>query len=260
MSKSIDNLKHVSGKFGYSLGEWVLNHKILTIVGSLALIFGLMSGAGNLGFDGDYRVFFKKDNPQRLAYEELERKYTQDDNILIVVEPENGEIFTKENLAAIEELTASAWQTPFSSRVDAINNFQHTYSEEDDLFVEDLVDGAENKNDSEIAKIKRIAISEPLLVNRIINKEGSVAAINITVKLPGEDPTTEGPSVIKHVREQVALFETEHPNLKTHLSGLVMLNGAFFEASMQDNSTLIPMIFWQLFLQFSLQQEQYLEQ
>ena len=41
----------------------------------------------------------------------------------------------------------------------------------------------------------------------------------------------------------VSEFEAEHPNLKTYLSGVIMLNGAFFESSMKDMSTLIPFMF-----------------
>lgn len=41
----------------------------------------------------------------------------------------------------------------------------------------------------------------------------------------------------------VAEFEKEHPGLKTHLSGIIMLNSAFFEASAKDSGTLIPLMF-----------------
>ena len=43
--------------------------------------------------------------------------------------------------------------------------------------------------------IRETALQEPLLVHRLINKEGSVTAINVTVKLPGEDTATEIPEV-----------------------------------------------------------------
>ncbi|MEL7006979.1 MAG: MMPL family transporter, partial [Bacteroidota bacterium] len=151
-------------------------------------------------------------------------------------------IFNQKTLAALEELTTDSWQVPFSTRVDAITNFQYTYADEDDLFVEDLVTNALNKTSPEVAKIKNVALSEPLLVDRLLNEQGTVAAINVTVQLPGED-VSENPTIVAYVRNMVQEFEKKHPELQTHLSGLVMLNSAFFEASEKDSATLIPLMF-----------------
>ena len=242
MKRSIEQFKKTSGNFGASWGEWTIRYRWVVLILSLGVVFALGSGASKLAFDGDYRVFFSEQNPQLKAYDALQKKYTQDDNVLIVIEPKDGKLFNKESLTAIEALTDSSWQTPYSSRVDAITNFQHTFAQEDDLYVQDLVDNAEEKKTNEISKIKKIALKEPLLVNRLLNKEGNVCAINITVKLPGEE-ITEGPEVIEHVRALTQQFEAENPNLKTYLSGMIMLNGAFFEASQKDGTTLIPLMF-----------------
>ena len=242
MKESIKNLKENSQQFGERWGKWVIQYRWPVLILSIALAMALGSGGAKLGFDGDYRVFFKKDNPQLLAYEALQRKYTQDDNVLIVIEPEDGEVFNQETLAAIENLTAESWQVPFSTRVDAITNFQHTYAEEDDLYVEDLVTDATRQTAAQVAKIKEVALDEPLLVHRLINEKGTVAAINVTVQLPGED-VNENPEVVAYVRNLAAQFEADHPELTTHLSGIVMLNSAFFEASQKDSATLIPAMF-----------------
>ncbi|MDN5215848.1 MMPL family transporter [Fulvivirgaceae bacterium BMA12] len=238
----MEKLKRMSGQFGIAWAKWVIKRRWIVLILSILTFLAMGFGMSKLAFDGDYRVFFSKDNPQLQAYETFQRKYTQDDNVLIVVEPKDGKTFSKESLAAIEQLTTDSWQTPFSSRVDAITNFQHTYAVGDELYVEDLADNVGERNPDEIQKIKKIALSEPLLVNRLLNEKGTVSAVNITVKLPGE-AITEGPEVTAYVREMVAKFEEAHPNLKTHLSGMIMLNSAFFEASAQDSSTLIPLMF-----------------
>lgn len=242
MNKSFEKLNKNSLQFGEKWGTWVIKHRWAVVVASivLALVFG--AGGAKLGFDGDYRVFFKKDNPQLVAYEALQKKYTQDDNVLIVIEPKDNEIFNPKTLKAIEELTTQSWQVPFSTRVDAITNFQHTYANEDDLYVEDLVTNALDKTTTEVTKIKRVALSEPLLVHRLLNEKGTVAAINVTVQLPGED-VSENPMIVAHVRSMVEEFEQKYPELQTHLSGMVMLNSAFFEASQRDSTTLIPLMF-----------------
>ena len=242
MSQILRKAKEKSQQFGTVWGERVVRYRWWVLALSVVLVMALGSGAANIGFDADYRVFFKKDNPQLIAYEAMQKKYTQDDNVLIVIEPQKGEVFDSKTLEAIEELTTSSWQVPYSTRVDAITNFQHTYAEGDELYVEDLVENAAEKTRPEIAKIQQVALNEPLLVHRLLNEQGTVAAVNITVKLPGES-ITENPEIIRYVRDMTEKFESDHPTLKAHLSGMVMLNGAFFEASEKDSATLIPLMF-----------------
>ncbi|WP_299278806.1 MMPL family transporter [uncultured Psychroserpens sp.] len=222
-----------SNKFAKQWAEFVIKRKWYVLITSLILALGLGS-QGNMEFDGDYHVFFSKSNPELEAFDALQEKYTKDDNVILVLSPSNKNVFTKANLTAIEELTAEAWNTPYSSRVDALTNFQHTSAQGDDLYVDDLSYESALKTDIEIASIKEKALKEPLLVNRILNEKGSVTAINITVRLPGEDSAKEIPEVTAFVRDMIAKFKEKHPNFEVHSSGLVPLNTAFFEASMRD--------------------------
>lgn len=213
--------------------ESVIKFKWPIFILTLVLAFGLGS-QGKMEFDGDYHAFFSETNPEMEAFDALQEKYTKDDNFLMVLSPENGNVFTKENLAAIEELTTEAWNTPYSSRVDAITNFQHTKAVDDDLYVDDLSYESSTKTPLEISDIRETALKEPLLVHRLINKEGSVTAINVTVKLPGEDTAAEIPEVSSFVRNMISDFESDHPNFEVHTSGLVPLNNAFFESAQKD--------------------------
>ena len=239
---ALKKLKDGTNAFAKKWGEFVIKFKWPVLIFTLILAFGFGSGASKLGFDGDYHVFFTDENPELKAFDDLQDKYTKDDNVFIVLAPKNGEVFTKENLTAIEELTAEAWNTPFSSRVDAITNFQHTKAVEDDLYVDDLSYESSKKTEDEIAAIKKIALKEPLLVNRLINEKGSVTAINVTVKLPGKE-LTEIPETTAFVREIVSEFSKKYPEFDTYLSGIVMMNTAFFESSEKDMTTLIPIMF-----------------
>ncbi|MEM8509570.1 MAG: MMPL family transporter [Bacteroidota bacterium] len=225
--------KHVGNAFARRWAEFVIRYKWPVLVLSLLLAVGLGS-QGKLEFDGDYHVFFSESNPELEAFDALQEKYTKDDNIVLVLAPENGDIFTRDNLIAIEELTAEAWNTPYSSRVDAITNFQYTRAVGDDLYVDDLSYESSKKTDAEIAKIREIALKEPLLVHRIINTEGSVTAINITVRLPGENSATEIPEVTVATRKMIADFQEMHPEFTIYTTGLVPLNTAFFEHSEKD--------------------------
>ncbi len=230
---AIKKAKNLTNTFATNWAKFVIKRKWLVLLFTIVLAFGLAS-KGNMEFDGDYHVFFSESNPELEAFDALQEKFTKDDNVILVLTPSNKNVFTKENLTAIEALTAEAWNTPYSSRVDAITNFQHTRAEGDDLYVDDLSYESSLKSSDDIAKIKEIALKEPLLVNRIINKEGSVTAINITVKLPGKSIDEIPGEVTPFVRKMVADFKENHPNFEVHSSGLIPMNTAFFEASMKD--------------------------
>ena len=117
----------------------ILDRRWLVIAITLLLAGLLGYGMPRLEFNNDYRMFFSEDNPQLQAFEQLQNTYTKNDNVLYVIEPEDGRVFTRDTLAAVTELTQQAWQIPYSLRVDSITNYQHTYAEGDDLVVEDLI-------------------------------------------------------------------------------------------------------------------------
>ncbi len=231
----INPLKNIQKRidaFAVKWAKFTITYKWGVLLASIILAFGIAS-LGKMEFDADYHIFFSEENPELLAFDGLQEKYTKDDSAIIVLTPKNGDVFTKENLTAIEELTAEAWKTPFSSRVDAITNFQHTRADGDDLYVEDLSYQSALKSEVEIRNIKKVALSEPLLVNRIINENGTVTAINITTKFPNES-LDENPSTVAYINKMIKEFKNKHPQFTVHTSGLVIMNDAFFTASQKD--------------------------
>ncbi len=223
--------------------DWVIRWRFLVVIVSLVVAFILGAGGKNLVFTNDYRYFFSEDNPQLLEFEALQDTYTKNDNVYIMLEPQDGVVFNKEYLAALKELTEQSWQVPYSIRVDSITNFQHTYAEGDDLVVIDLVDDVESLTSQDLNYIKDIALTEPLLVNRMISKSATAAGVNITIELPGKNQITEGPEVVSFTRDMIEKFEQSHPNIKVYTTGIVMMNNAFPEASQNDIKHLIPFAF-----------------
>jgi hypothetical protein len=200
-------------------------------------------GAQKLVFKNDYRVFFSEENPQLTAFEAMQNTYAKSDNVSFVVVPKDGNVFTAKHLAAIKTLTKASWQVPYSTRVDSVTNFQYSYAEEDDMIVEDLVMSTANLSNGKLNNIKNIALNEPLLVNKIISKAGHVSVVNVTVQLPGVNPMVETPEIASSVRAIKAKFLDEFPESEVYLSGMIMMNTSFGEASIGDSSTLIPLMF-----------------
>lgn len=222
---------------------WTLRWRVLVILTTLCLVGSAASGGRFLRFSTDYRIFFSKENPQLKAFEALQNTYTRNDNVLFVLAPKDGKVFTQKTLDSVERLTKAAWQIPFSIRVDSISNFQHTYAEGDDLIVEDLIMDAPGLSDKDLERIKEVALHEPLLRNRLISPRAHVTGVNVTIQLAGKDPETEVPAVVAFARNLADQMRRENPDLDLHLTGIVMMDNMFSEASRQDMGFLIPIMF-----------------
>ncbi len=215
----------------------------------LALIIFATLGVKDLNFRGDYKIFFDEGNPQLLALEKIQAKFAKSDNLAIVVAPSNGNIFTKETLSVIQNLTNDAWQTPYSSRVDSLTNYQHTEAirneeeDEDDLSVMDLVPDDFSFTDSAIEKIKHIALSEPVTRSSIVSTKGDVAVVNITVQLPEKNKTAEIAEVHDFVTNILNNYQTQYPEVKFYKAGVVALNYALMSSAEQDIIKLVPTMF-----------------
>lgn len=220
----------------------VRNRWAVIVLSTLVMVFA-MSGMRHLEFDASYRVYFGPDNPQRISFESLEATYVKNDTLVIAVAPQNGKVFTRESLSIIEELTDRAWQIPFSNRVDSITNFQHTRATSDDLIVTDLVLDAMSLSEADIQRRKEIALAEPLLRSSLIRPDEKVTGVIVNIQLPGLSPTKENGEVIDFTRNIVAEFEEKHPGTELYLTGNIMMNNAFPEATAADFKSLIPLSF-----------------
>ena len=230
-----------------SYAHWVIRWRWPIIVLTVLVAVLAASGGRFIGFSTDYRVFFSDENPQLEAFEALQRVYTKDDSLSFVIKPAEGDVFTPELLAAIRDLTERAWQVPFTTRVDSLANFQHSYADGDDLTVRDLVPAGVSLSTEEIADIRRVALSEPLLLDRMISPDGTTTNVNVTVTLPQKD-VTEIPAAMAYAEALAEEFRAAHPDVRVAMTGLVALNSAFFEAGIDDMSTLVPLMYGVLLL------------
>ncbi|WP_086931030.1 efflux RND transporter permease subunit [Agarilytica rhodophyticola] len=225
----------------YAYTEFVIRWRWLVMAISIMASLALMYGAQNLAFDNDYRSFFSEENSHLKAFDEQQKTYTKNDNILFTITPDSGEVFTPEVLSAVEEVTTAAWQLPFALRVDSISNFQYSHAQDDDLIVEDLIEGALNYTPEQLLEKKRIALAAPFIVGQLLNPQASVTAVNITFQMPELSPD-EAPQAVTAARELKEKIEKKYP-VKVHMTGVVMLSNAFFEASIQDFMTLTPAMY-----------------
>ncbi len=230
--------------------DLVIKFRWVALLISLLVVAALTAGGQFLRFTNDYQVFFGENNPQLAAFNELQDTYAKNDNILIMLEPADQNVFTSDTLEAVADLTDRSWQTPYSTRVDSLTNFQYTYAEEDDLIVEDLVEDPAGLTDDALGAVREIALRQPLLVNRLLSPDARVTGLNINFELPNVNPEQETDEIITFVDNMLAEIEQGYPNIKTYKTGVVAMNKAFPEASFKDMKTLIPAAFFIILIGF----------
>ena len=219
---------------------WVYKRRWVLLVASIIFAVIVAMPAGNMQQTASYKVYFDKNNAQLMASEKLAAEYANSDNVLFVIAPKNGNVFTTQTLKTITELTEKSWQLPYSTRVDSITNYQHSYATQDDVFVEDLVVRPEALTSDELKAIEATALSEPNLVNRLISSGGAVTGVNVTINFSDENVDQETREVVAAARALVEQTLADNSNIDMYLTGIVLMNNAFPESSEKDGATLVP--------------------
>jgi len=225
-----------------SYGRWVVRYRWWIILLTIPAVAAATLGIPRLSISNDTRVFFGAQNPDYQRLQVFENTYSREQNVFFVVAPRDSNVFTAETLAAIAELTRRGWKLPCSRRVISLANFQHLRAEEDDLLVEDLVGDPNDLCERDIERIRRFALAENTIVHRLVSPAGHVAGVYVALAMPEEERTAVL-EVAEAAQATVDELGAKYPDIDVHLTGSVMIDHAFGEASKKDFRTLVPPMF-----------------
>jgi predicted RND superfamily exporter protein len=216
-------------------------HPWWVMLATLVFIGATVPGARLITINSDYRIYFKRDNTNLLAWENILDTYTRADGLVVAVQADGGrKIFSPEVMPAIVELTAHLWKMPFVSRVDSVSNFQNIVAHDEDLTVEDLVPADRDTSAQLLREREQVALKEPYLEGIKLSPGGSETAIFVQMMVPQENGgIAHATAEMLDLKRQ---FEQAHPGLHMHVSGLVMLNGAFDYFARRDMATMLPVM------------------
>ena len=213
------------------------------VLGILTVIIGVMSlGIPRVYITSDHYVLFNEDNPELQTFEQFEDTYVETNRAVIAIAPQDGTIYSRAALALIEHVTKESWLFPFATKVDSVVNFNYSHSVDDDLYVNVLVERASELTDSKIQEIQTIVQDSPELINRLVSGDGRVAAVVINFLIP----TDRDPAVLEitdHLREFVDATVADHPEFEIYLTGDIVMQRTFYDATQEDTTTLIPIVF-----------------
>jgi len=84
--------------------KFIIANRWWIIFFTLLIVFVSFLGTNNLKFDPNYRTFFGEDNPQLNAFKLLGNTYTKDDNVLFIIAPRDGNIYTNKTLSTYVDI------------------------------------------------------------------------------------------------------------------------------------------------------------
>ena len=222
--------------------DLILGRRWSTVALATAVMLLMTGGARFITTTNDYRMMFSEDNPELVAFDALEQTYSESNKALIAIAPGDGTVFSREALGAIEQLTEAAWQAPYSSRVDSLTNYSHSEAVGDDLTVEPLVDGAGALSDAELANVEAIALDSIETAGRLVSENGRVGAVSINFFLPDELDAAVV-EITDYLNATLDEARANHPDIDYYLTGDVVMNRAFADATQDDLRRLMPIVF-----------------
>ena len=225
----------------------VVERRWLVLILATVVMLGASGGVPGIGVTNDHRVLFDEHDPELLTLEALDATYTESNNALIAIAPASGTVFTPEMLGLVEELTEAAWTVPYATRVDSLTNYSHSEADGDDLIVAPLVQGADLLDEAGVRRIEDIATGSVELAGRLVSRDGRVAAVNVNFALP-EETDAAVLEITDHLRalldeRRADLAEREGVDAEFYLTGEVLMNRAFADATRDDLEQLTPVVF-----------------
>ncbi len=222
--------------------DLIIRYRWPAIVIIVLTMLATSAGIGFIGVTNDYRSLFDKDNPQVALLDELENIYGKSESSIIAIEPQSQTVFDPDVLSAIETLTDTAWQVPYSTRVDSLTNYLYSWAIGDDLIVEELVIDALSLSDDEVQRVEDIALTDNDVFGRLVSRDGRVAGLVINFSLPEGNSDAAVFEITDYLTGMLDEARAENPDINYYLTGEVPLNRAFSDATNDDLQTLIPIV------------------
>ncbi len=208
---------------------------ITAIFGAIASQGVIASSVGNL--------FFGEDHPGFKQYRQRIREFANDEVFIVIYRDED--LLSENSLKRLEKVIGKIENIPEVGRVESPLSAQHTFAEDDTLYVNKYVDEALEQPDKKEEVLENLK-TDPLLNGLLVSQDGYHAAVIVELTPDEERPVERAPLIVKEVRilfEQSG-FEQE----EIHLVGLMTTLSEIMDQTYFNISRLFPYVCIVLFL------------
>ena len=175
----MNHMKVTIGRLFYNWGMLVFRYKVVSLIGLLALFFGLLSQIPNITVDTSSEGFLHADDPVLVDYQAFRDQYGRDEFIVIAIRAE--ELFSLEFLGVLKEIHHRLEnQVPHLGELTSLINARRVYGRNDSLVVEDLFEQWP-ETEQDLLDIKNAVISSPHYTNFLVDQELQYTALVVRI-------------------------------------------------------------------------------
>jgi len=184
------NLKEKIEKLFEAGARWLFFNPIKVLVVSFLFIGCLVYQIPSISIDTSSEAMLHADDPSLLEYNRFRDQFGRAELIIIAVQA--PEIFNARFLAQLQSFhTALEEEIPYVREVTSLINARNTRGHNDELIVEDLLEGWPQEKSIDLPALKTRVMGNPLYVNHYISQDVRVAAVIIETEASVEEPVAE---------------------------------------------------------------------
>ena len=175
----MDNLLQDKGKIARFIRS-ILDNPWKSIAASFVVIitlFVLMIRVSPIDVDFSYRTWFKPTDPLLAEFDSFERKYGNDDQIVLAVNSESG-VFDVDTVNLLTGLTKDMWKVHDVIRVDSLINYNWVHGK-----VEPLLEPESGEVTQEFLDARlKIALKNEIVPDYLMSKDAKTAVLFARIK------------------------------------------------------------------------------
>ena len=228
-------------KFKDSLIKNIQEHPKRYLLISLLLFFSTVPGLLLLKEDYSYRIWYSESDPLLQTFDEFEKKFGNDDNLIIGLYNEKG-LYNPKSMQMLHNLTNDMWKVESIVRVDSLTNFDYVSTEGDEIDVAPLIDEdlISKYTQSDIDKLQLKINNHEFIEGNYISKDGKLAVVVAQIQ-PSYEKIADNTIITTQARELVKKYSDDNHELQ--ITGTSVLTHMFKEATEEDIAMLLPFVY-----------------
>lgn len=192
-------------------------------------------------FDFSAQAWLSEDDIHIERLNEFEQLFGNDERVMFLVELKEGELFDKETVKTLAELTEKTWQIPEVIRVDSLTNFNWSYAQGDDLRTEPFIPSDSIDNQELLNERREDALEHRVMPGVYFSKDARSAIVYGRLA-HDPDAAVDARKVTLAAEEVMSEFEGD-PRFNIHLLGDPVIGHNFQRVSFEDLGVMTPFLF-----------------
>lgn len=230
--------KNDYSKFNQSVTGFILKYKFSSLLIALLIIGLSCLGLKSLRVDFSHKAWFKPTNPLLVRFESFQKKFGNDDNVIITIHNKNG-LFNVKSISVIQEITKQMWRVSDVIRVDSLTNFNWIHSQADDINIEPLFPKDKPLTNDIINDQAQVAMNHEIIPGYLISKNQQTSFIFAKLR-PVFDKDIDFDRVVADVKHILKKYENE--GLEFYITGGAAVTTTFKESSKSDIRIITPLL------------------